>query len=520
MVTDKDGVLVRLEGQGDDTEWNGIALGSIWDERVAGTNGVSMALSVGQEVTVRGKEHFYARLQRYSCSGVPLRNASNEVIGVASLSSLDRGLPGDGLFAQQLLSAAASRVQQTLFLRDFKDAAIVSVAMPGRRELIKGAELVAVDDQGVILGATSAAHLLSGVEAHSDLTGQSFAQVFGTDLGSLDRVPGRVVSVRRDKGPLLDLWTRTPMENAKSFPGFRPKSDPPKRRNLPSTYKDLAVGSQTMAALCERAQNSFDHGVPMLIEGETGTGKSMLVKLLLASCRNTVTVDCASLSDTYDDRGYIHSLIEQAHIAGGLDQATALVFDNVNEMPSYAQNAFRSLLEEAERGTDHPVRILSTSRKPLREAVLSGAFRDDVYYLLSGMSLVLPPVRAREKPDVLARAVAAVLAEQSVDFHADALQAIADYDWPGNVREMRNVLRQALLQGDGKHISALDLAIVHTESTGPRKLAKLHACDEEALILDALQSASWNVSRAARTLGMGRATIHRKMKAFGISRPT
>lgn len=519
VVTDADGILVRLETQDPGTDWNGIAIGSVWDERLAGTNGVSMALSEGREVTVRGGEHYYSSLEAYSCSGVPLRNAANEIIGVASLSSFDRGAAGDGLFAQQLLGAAASRVQQTLFLRDFKNATIVSVAVPGRRELIKGAELVAVDACGVILGATSAAHSLSGVQSHGELKGRPFDEVFGTDLRSLDQVPGRVMSVRRDKGPLLDLWTRAPVDRAKVFPGVRHKGALPKRRNLPFSVKELAAGSQMMAAICERAVNSFDYGLPMLFEGETGTGKSALTKLLLGNAPS-VTVDCAGLSDTVDERGYVHSLIEQVRIARGLDQATSLVFDNVNEMPFFAQNMFRCLLEDAESAAADTIKILSTSRKPLLDAVEQGAFREDLYYLLSAVKFTLPPVRERDRPDILAREIGTLLASKPIEISQDAQSAIVQYAWPGNVRELRNVLRQALLQGDSKRIAALDLALAEPRVAQARKVAKLRISDEEEILKDALRSASWNVSKAARALGIGRATINRKMKAHGISRPT
>ena len=520
VITDKDGILVRLEVKGAEEEWNGIALGSVWDERVAGTNAVSMALAEGQEVTVKGSDHFYTRLQQYSCSGVPLRNASNEIVGVATLSCLNRGNPADSNFARHLLGAATSRVQQTLFMRDFRDASIVSVAMPGRRELIKGAELVAVDERGLILGATSAAHHLSGVSAHSDLTGRAFDQVFGTDIGSLDRVPGRVMSVRRDKGPLLDLWTRAPATKTRVLPGLRASQPNPQRRNLPTTLREIAAGSQVMAAICERAQSSVDHRVPLLIEGETGTGKSMLVGILLGHCQNRVTVDCAALSDTPEDRTYVKSLMEQGRIAGGLEQDTALVLDNVDELPDYAQIACRRLLEEVEQGTDIPVRIISTTRRSLLHSVQDGAFRDDLYYLLAGSNLTLPPVRLRERPSLLAQRLADTLANRSVHISREAQQAINAHNWPGNVRELRNVLRQSLFQGDGAHISALDLAMNRPGASRPKQLAKLHVCDEERLILDALKSAGWNVSKAARRLGIGRATINRKIKAFGISRPT
>ena len=149
-----------------------------------------------------------------------------------------------------------------------------------------------------------------------------------------------------------------------------------------------------------------------------------------------------------------------------------------------------------------------------------GAFREDLYFLLSGVKFVLPPVRDRERPAILARSVAAQLANRTVDISDEAQTAINTYDWPGNVREMRNALRQALLQGDGKRIAALDIALVEPRINRTRKVAKLHFSDEEEVLMDALRSANWNVSRAARSLGIGRATINRKIKAFGISRPT
>ncbi|MEL7167465.1 MAG: hypothetical protein AAGL96_18535, partial [Pseudomonadota bacterium] len=161
VITDNDGILIRLESKEDEADWNGIALGSVWDERIAGTNGVSMALAEGREFTVRGNDHYYSQLQPFACTAAPLRNSANEIIGVANLSSIDRGNPADIHFAQQLLGAAANRLQHALFERDFRDQAIVSIVVPSRRELVKGAELVAVDERGIIQGATSEAHTIS-----------------------------------------------------------------------------------------------------------------------------------------------------------------------------------------------------------------------------------------------------------------------------------------------------------------------------------------------------------------------
>lgn len=118
---------------------------------------------------------------------------------------------------------------------------------------------------------------------------------------------------------------------------------------------------------------------------------------------------------------------------------------------------FRCLLEDAESVIGNAVRILSTSRNPTQEAMTKGLFRDDLYGLLSGMRLVLPPVREGERPDILVGALTSELAYRPIDFNKEAQTAINNYDWPGNVRELCNVLRQALLLGDGKRTSKLDL---------------------------------------------------------------
>jgi len=526
VITDRDGILVRLESKDAGADWNGIALGSVWDERIAGTNGVSMALAEGRDFTVRGKDHFYSQLKSFACCSVPLRDAANEIIGVVNLSSIDTGNPTDFLFAQQLLGAAASRIQHTLFERAFKDQCIVSVAVQGRRDLIKGAELIAVNEDGIILGATSQAHSLAGYEAHADLTGRAFEDAFGTDLPNIDYIPGRVLSVRRDRGPILDLWSRAPLQDKRSVVGWRPdiQSQDQQRRN--PSLKDMDIGSPTLGEICERAKASLDLGLPLVIEGETGTGKSALIAALLGNTFQTVAIDCAALDASGENRHYVQSLIEQARIAGALEgaipQKTALVFDNVDEMPPFAQAALRNILDETGKTLSTfgaNMVIVATCRQPLSQAVAAGVFRDDLFYMMSGAAFVLPPLRNREAKQ-LAKSIAPRLAGKQVTLTQDAAYAIDSYDWPGNLREMQNVLRQALIRGDGTQITRLDLGLATTPPITARRIVTQQSpYNEEQVLIDALNGARWNVSKAARTLGIGRATIHRKMKSHGIARP-
>ncbi|MEQ6202282.1 hypothetical protein ABMC88_04435 [Sulfitobacter sp. HNIBRBA2951] len=110
VVTDADGVSVRIEHCGATTGsdgWNGIAVGSCWDERVAGTNGVSMALRTGHAVSVRGPEHYFSTLRQFACTGVPVLVANGGMIGAINLVSVDRGNRADYLFCQQELAKTA-----------------------------------------------------------------------------------------------------------------------------------------------------------------------------------------------------------------------------------------------------------------------------------------------------------------------------------------------------------------------------------------------------------------------------
>ncbi|WP_417522810.1 sigma-54-dependent Fis family transcriptional regulator [Marinovum sp.] len=532
VVTDADGVLVRLEGRqsGRDLfERKGIALGSVWDERVAGTNGVSMALSEKAAFTVRGQDHYFSLLKPFSCTAVPLFDAENEIVGAINYSMVDRGNHADYLFARQLLGAAADRVQRLLFERRFDSAMILTVAPSAGRDLLQSSELVAVNEDGIILGATARAHLLAGGEAPAKLKGQSFEAVFAADTTSLVQVPDRVMSVRSEAGATLNISARVPTSRHRPLRPARSPASPLRRRLAPS-LKRLSQGSERMAAMCARAQACYRRGLPFVIEGPSGTGKSSLVAALTddAGSAQVMTVDCATLDDTPDDRAYFRTLVGQAQAAGALSDSlgapVTIVFENVDEMPGFAQAGLRAMLEtfDTTDATDMP-RIIATSRRSLRQSVEQGLFRDDLYFLLARAVVALPALAERERIDTLARDLAGSLSGAEVEITEEALALLRAHPWPGNLRELQNVLQQALIEGNGRRISAvelLDLAPPAPLQAGVPIVQRTAAnYDERSMIEDALAGARWNVSQAARTLGMGRATINRKIKQFGISRP-
>ena len=547
IVTDADGIVVRIESEHaarSEFEHHGIALGSCWDERVAGTNGVSMAMVQNGAFTVRGKDHFFSALNPFACTGMPLFDADNQVIGAIILSSFDRGNPAEFAFAQQLLRTATGKIQRVLFEQRFQDALLVSVSATGQDALLQGTEVVALDEAGIIVGSTAGTHQILDLTNVSDLKGMSFEAVFGADVRALDGVPERVLSVP-DTRKGLTIATQLPDVAISAGRGWRPVSKKPNRkrirRRLPPSLRELATGSEVMATILERAQAHFERAYPILIEGETGTGKSALVAALHSAARlpptQMVIIDCAMLDSTSEDRDRVDAIFGRVRAIDSFDNTdrdtTVLVFDNVDEMPGYFQASLRNLLADLEAGDSSldagwpasALRVLSTCRRPLKAAVDAGDFRDDLYFLLGATRLELPPLRLREHPEALARALATHMAGAEVELSDEAKEAVRTHAWPGNVRELHNTLRQALLDGDGRRISLHQLKASATFTGKPAERCEEGRVpsaryDEKSKMLDALQGAHWNVSQAARSLGMGRATIHRKMKRYGIVRPT
>ncbi len=554
VLCDADQIVVRLEARDKGHsrfERHGIALGSCWNERIAGTNGVAMAMTLGETVTVRGNEHFFSKLNSFSCTSVPLLDACNRMIGAVSLSTRDSGNAAECLFSQQLLEQASTRIQNLLFEQHYKEALIITVSSPVGTGLMARDTLIAIDGSGHVLGATRGAGFFT-VEGHGDvLTGTSMEAIAGLSVDDLVRTAGQIHNVHLDSGDVLNISVREQV--ASSFPTASGSAQKRKtqrdfgRRRLSRALRALAIGSQAMADTLEQVQVCFANRIPLLIEGESGTGKTQLVTSLHADLGNTpaqlVRMDCSVFDESLMDRLQAGTLLNQvAAVAEPADNSrlsVTLLVENVADLPEQGQSRLRLLLETLE-SMEHDacaqhgalvVNVVATTDHELLAEVDAGRFREDLYYLLCGAHFVLPALRNREGVDTLASAIATTLAGIAVELTHEAREAIRNHGWPGNVRELRNTLRQSLIAGNGERISLCDITLrsrpgssAESASRGASQpvLASSPAentYDEKVAIVDALKSTQWNVSRAARKLGIARATIHRKILRYGIVRP-
>ena len=288
-------------------------------------------------------------------------------------------------------------------------------------------------------------------------------------------------------------------------------------------------------------------GEPLLIQGETGTGKELVARALHGlgprGREAFVAVNCGAIPETMleaelfgHEKGAFTGAMRQHR--GRFEQADGgtLFLDEIGEMPPVAQVSLLRVLEErivhrvgSERGVRVDVRVIAATHRPLEERVESGLFRQDLLFRLNVLVIELPPLRARAGDiELLAQHF---LAKSLNDMgrsggapalSPEAVSLLAGYRWPGNVRELRNLMaRLAVRLPDGvREIGANLLApMLPTQVSGPAGMTDglvipkgTTLADAEWLLIDAaLKEAGYNRTKAAKLLGIGERTLRRKL---------
>ena len=283
-----------------------------------------------------------------------------------------------------------------------------------------------------------------------------------------------------------------------------------------------------------------------LVLGETGTGKELVARALHFNGprrdKPFVEINCASIpaalleSELFGyERGAFTDARERKLGLVETAEGGTLFLDEIGDMDLGLQAKLLKLLEEKTvrrlgslRDKRVDVRIVAATHRPLEQLVRDGRFRADLYFRLRVFQLVLPPLRERGA-DILA------LARHFISVHAsrygkeppplsEATQRVLlSYPWPGNVRELRNVLEQAVLLASGRAIEPAQLAlspgVAAPQGAQPATVAPALMLEEmeRNTLLDALRRTGWNVSRAARVLGVSRDTLRYRIEKFGLS---
>jgi two-component system response regulator AtoC len=273
------------------------------------------------------------------------------------------------------------------------------------------------------------------------------------------------------------------------------------------------------------------------IQGETGAGKEVLAATLhrLSGRRGPLlAINCAALTESLlesqlfgHERGAFTGAVQTKPGLLAAASAGTLLLDEVGEMPAALQ---AKVLRAIETHTILPVggvqpvpidvRFLAATHRDLLADVEAGRFRRDLYYRLTGFTLFVPPLRERRDQIVrlaltLVTAAAARAGTPAPALTPAALERLERHDWPGNVRQLRNVLERSMALAQGSTIDAGQLLFDPPAADAPRSPAG----DERARILEALDACAGNQTRAARRLGISRTTLLSKLALHGIRRP-
>ncbi len=357
-------------------------------------------------------------------------------------------------------------------------------------------------------------------------------------------------SVIRSEGRTIGAMLRIPPMPYSALARHTPVKD----EAASDPFAAILWRSTSMERVVARARRLAGKRVPVLIEGETGVGKELFARALHgdpSDGRPFIVFNCGAVvkellaSELF---GHVRGAFTGAVAGGALgrfEQAHGgtLCLDEIGEMPLDLQSFLLRVLEEGVvyrlgSGQPHPVdvRLIAMTNRHLRDEVAAGRFRADLYHRLAVTSIQPPPLREREGDiellvDVFNRQLAARHGVARRRFGEAAMAALRGYAWPGNVRELRNMVESLLLMAEGEVVTVEEVAGFlgavtlpatqdATGETGTKGGARGGTSLEQAeraTITQAILQSQANLAEAARSLGISRSTLYRKMERYGLS---
>jgi two-component system NtrC family response regulator len=310
----------------------------------------------------------------------------------------------------------------------------------------------------------------------------------------------------------------------------------------PDALGGLITRDPEMLRICRTIEKVANSGATVLLLGESGTGKEVLARgLHQASNRKKgrfVAINCAAIPENlleselfgYEKGAFTGAAkttlgkIETAH--GG-----TLMLDEIGDLPMALQSKLLRFLQErvierlgGRQEIPVDVRIVCATHQDLRRLITEGKFREDLFYRLAEIVVNIPPLRARVgDAALLAHAFTRRFAQEqnrrSLSLSPDALRAIEKHVWPGNIRELENCLKRAVIMADGSQITADDLGLPGIDDGGEEPLLDLRTVRDEAekkAVIAALARSNGNVLKAAEMLGISRPTLYDVMHRLGL----
>jgi transcriptional regulator of acetoin/glycerol metabolism len=588
VLTDAQGTILHSVGDDDFLQRaDKVALspGVNWAEQSKGTNAIGTALFEERPTLVHGGEHFIHANSFLTCSAAPIFDPRGNMLGVLDVTGDQRSYHQHTM---GLVRMSARMIENHWLSDDCGNR--LRLHFHSRPEfigtLLEGILVIAAD--GKVLGANRSA--LDQLDMSSAaLRMHSLTSLFGTTVSAVFdhfRAPlsvpmalclpnGRQFHASaRLTAPMRSMMAGlgsdealvdVPSQSAARVP-LSPAAESAAAARLSGLHY-LKTGDPQIEAVVNKVQRVLNRDIPLLILGETGTGKELLARAVHQDSNRAkqafVAVNCASIPESlieaelfgYEDGAFTGARRKGA--SGRIVQANGgtLFLDEIGDMPLALQARLLRVLQErcvtplgSQKSIAVDIAVIGATHRNLREMIEAGSFREDLYYRLNGLVVRLPALRERSDLAVVAQRILLAECPQATLRIGERVMALFErYAWPGNIRQLANVLRTAAVMAAGEssitehHLSddfLEDVQRVRAELPAPPKLAapviepmpSLPAASpieapmpesataartlgeaEIDMIRAAVDAANGNISEASKRLGISRNTIYRKL---------
>lgn len=557
ILTDARGVIVHSLGDDDFLEKaNRVALkpGVAWSEQSRGTNAIGTAITEKLATLVHADQHYLAANHFLTCSAAPITDHRGNVIGVLDVSSDQRSFHKHTM---ALVRMSALMIENQLFSATFEDAItvhfharpeFVGTLMEGLASFTPGGRFLSANKNGLFQLGLSFAELQS--HTVSSLFGLPVSALYDhyrmAVPGLLDLcLPSGVRVLGRAQLRLANHVFQYGLSDGKTSERklattTAPASHPSVTARRLSGLRYLRTGDPQLEVVIAKVSKVLGRDIPILIMGETGTGKELLAQAIHSDTPRAtgpfIAVNCASIPETLIESelfGYEDGAFTGARKKGAIGKILqanggTLFLDEIGDMPLGLQARLLRVLQErmvtplgSSKSLPVNIDLICATNHNLRERMAKGLFREDLYYRLNGLVVKLPPLRERTDLETVVKKILVTEAPGTRYAVAPELLSLFHrHQWPGNFRQLTNLLRTAIVMaGEELQISLqhmpddflddIDAAPIagHTVTATGISLEEM----EHSAIVDALAAHGGNVSATARALGVSRNTIYRKL---------
>ncbi len=587
VLSSAQGVLLRTLGDADfEEKASKVALlpGVDWSERTKGTNAVGTALSEQQPVTVHGKQHYLTANKILACSCAPIFDPEGGLLGALDVTGDYRSHHPHTL---ALVRMSVQMMENRMLENNFPKA-IQLRFHAGAEFLGTLAEgLVAFTRDGRFLSANRCAQFQLGMSLNA-LKAHTFSSLFDLPISALVELFGNAPAAPKQLcmhngvnvwcqadirptgpwiAPLFSATQESSTTGAPSQPLTAPAPEEPAMtrsrngaRRSTSALDGLDTGDKQIHAVIQKLRKVANHDIPVLILGETGTGKDLMARAIHDDSQRAnkpfVPVNCASIPDTLIEAelfGYEEGAFTGARKKGSPGKILqahggTLFLDEIGDMPPHLQARLLRVLQErrvsplgsaSELNVD--IYVVSATHKNLKEMIARGQFREDLYYRLNGMVVQLPALRDRSDFESLVQKILQSLSKTgpAVAVSRNVMALLRCHHWPGNLRQLHNLLRTAVVMAsdegciEREHLpddflmevsgAVTPAAAADVDTPDPHPAAAPSALppppDTEnqrlqdvtlQTMVQILRQHKGNISAAAKALGVSRNTIYRK----------